>query len=223
MGQDDWHLYYSKPVTFEAAMGAWIYHWPYLLQVRRKTRVSALEIGCGRGVHSTFLSYSVPKVVGIDNSAELVIEARRQNSILHGRAKFVHCDAFDMDFPKGLFDVCFSQGFLEHFSDEDIRLLIEKQLSFAETVVASVPSCYYPTRDKGDERLMAMEDWRRVLSNYRTRIFYYGFEPKEPGKTIALKNFGDLGKIVMSKFFRLHLCIVAEKANSLYRVRCRKN
>ena len=214
MDHDDWHLYYSKPVTLEAAIGSWIYHWPYLLQVRREIRVSALEIGCGRGVHSTFLSYSVPKVVGIDNSAELVMEARRQNSSLRGRAKFVHCNAFSLSFPKGSFDVCFSQGFFEHFSDRDICLLMEKQLCFAKTVVASVPSRYYPTRDKGDERLMLMEDWRRILRNYSTRMFYYGFEPKEPGKTVSLKNFGDLQKIVLSKFYKINLCIVAKKVNS---------
>jgi SAM-dependent methyltransferase len=211
MDHDDWHLYYLKPVTLEAAIGSWIYHWPYLLQVRRETRVSALEIGCGRGVHSTFLSYSVPNVVGIDSSAEIVAEARRQTSRLHGRAKFVRRDAFSLSVPKGAFDVCFSQGFFEHFSDREICLLMEKQLSIAETVVASVPSRYYPFRDKGDERLMLMEDWFRILGNYSTRMFYYGFDPKEPGKTISPKNFGDLKKIVLSKYYKLHLCIVAKK------------
>jgi trans-aconitate methyltransferase len=183
------------------------------LQVRRETRVSALEIGCGRGIHSIFLSYSVPNVVGIDSDAELVREARRQNENLHGRARFAQRDAFNLSFPKGAFDVCFSQGVLEHFSDREICLLMEKQLSFAETVVASVPSFYYPSRDKGDERLMLMEDWRRILSGYDAKMFYYGFEPREKGKAISLKNFVDLRKIVLSKFHRLHLCIVAKKAS----------
>jgi len=210
MGRDDWHLFYSKPVTLEAAIGSWIYHWPYLWQVRREAKVSALEIGCGRGVHSTLLSYTVGHVVGVDSEAELVTEARRQNSKFHGRARFLHGNAFDLGFPERSFDVCFSQGFLEHFSDKEICLLVDKQLSFAKTVVASVPSNYYPTRDKGDERLMLMEDWRRILDNYDTKIFHYGFKPLEPEKAISLKNL-DLRKVVLSKSYKLHLCIIAKK------------
>lgn len=80
-------------------------------------------------------------------------------------------------------------------------------------MVASVPTSYYPIKDRGDERLMLMEDWRRILKDYYTRMFYYGFKPKEPGKAISLKNLVGATRIVLSKSYSLQLCIVAKKTN----------
>jgi SAM-dependent methyltransferase len=209
----DWHSYYSRPTALQDAICSWIYHWPYLLQTIQETKSGALEIGCGRGIHSILLSYLVHNVVGIDDDPRLLVVARKSNSRFHGRARFVECDAFNLSFPKRLFGVCFSQGLLEHFSDNEICLLAEEQLNVADTIVASVPSGYYVTKDRGDERLMLIEDWRKILRNYCTRMFYYGFRPKEPDRVISLRNLRDIAKIALTKSYQIHICMLVRKAD----------
>jgi len=207
-----WDSYYSKEITLQAFAASTIYHWPYLLQICAKAKHSAIEIGCGRGVHSIFLSYFVPNVLGVDDNTNLIKKARRNNSKFRGRARFSMRDAFKLDFAPGTFDVCFSQGFLEHFSDEEILLLAEKQLRIAKVMVASVPSALYAVRDRGDERLMRIEDWQQIFKDFDTCIFSYGFRPREIDRIISMKNLVEITKIVSSMSGRAHICMVVRKA-----------
>jgi trans-aconitate methyltransferase len=172
---------------------------------------AAIEIGCGRGIHSIFLSYFISTVIGIDNSVALVEKARIDNSRFRGRARFLARDAFKLDFPKETFDVCFSQGFLEHFTDEEICLLIRNQLWIAKIIVASVPSVFYSTKDRGDERLMSIEEWGEVLKNFDTYMFYYGFKPRQPERIASLKNLVDIYKIMTSTLYKSHICMVVKE------------
>jgi SAM-dependent methyltransferase len=209
-----WDSHYSQEMTLQAFAASLIYHWPYIWQICLKTKHSAIEIGCGRGVHSIFLSRFVPNVLGIDNNIKLIEKARKNNSKFRGHARFSIRDAFKLDFAPGTFDVCFSQGFLEHFSDEEIRLLTERQLHIANAMVASVPSALYAVRDRGDERLMRTEDWRQILKDFDTRIFSYGFRPREINRIISVKNLADITKIVSSMSGKAHVCMVVKKATN---------
>jgi SAM-dependent methyltransferase len=209
-----WDSHYSKEMTLQAFVASLIYHWPYILQICLKAKHSAIEIGCGRGVHSIFLSCFVPNVLGIDNNVKLVEKARKNNSKFRGHARFSIRDAFKLDFAPGTFDVCFSQGFLEHFSDEEIRLLVEKQLRIAKVMVASVPSALYAVRDRGDERLMRIEDWQQILKDFDTRMFSYGFRPREINRTISEKNLAEFTQIVSSMSGKAHVCMVVRKATN---------
>jgi len=209
-----WDSYYSKETTLQAFTASIIYHWPYIWQACSKTKHSAIEIGCGRGLHSIFLSNFIPNVVSIDDNIRLVEKARKNNSKFHGRAKFLIRDAFKLDFPPETFDVCFSQGFLEHFTNQEIKLLTERQLRFAKVIVASVPSSFYPVRDRGDERLMPIENWRLIFRDYDAHIFYYGYKPREFNQIILLKNLLDVTKIVSSMSGKAHICMVVKKASN---------
>jgi len=208
-----WDSYYSQETTLQAFAASVIYHWPYIWQACSKAKHSAIEIGCGRGLHSIFLSYFIPKVVGVDDNIRLIETARKNNSKFYGRVQFLKCDAFELDFPSETFDVCFSQGLLEHFTNEEIRLLTEKQLHIAKVMVASVPSSFYALRDRGDERLMPIENWRQIFKDFDARIFYYGFKPREFNQTLSAKNLLDFTKIVSSKSCKNHLCMVVSKTN----------
>ncbi|MGB8779693.1 MAG: class I SAM-dependent methyltransferase [Candidatus Bathyarchaeia archaeon] len=209
-----WDSHYSQETTLQAFAASLIYHWPYIWQICLKAKHSAIEIGCGRGVHSIFLSCFIPNVLGIDNNIKLVEKARKNNSKFHGHARFSIRDAFKLDFAPGTFDVCFSQGFLEHFSDEEIRLLAEKQLRIAKVMVASVPSALYAVRDRGDERLMRIEDWQQILKDFDMRIFSYGFRPREINRIISVKNLVEITKIVSSMSGKAHVCMVVKKATN---------
>jgi ubiquinone/menaquinone biosynthesis C-methylase UbiE len=87
---------------------------------------------------------------------------------------FKKADAFNLPFDDDSFDVCFSQGFFEHFADDDIRKLLWEQLRVSRKVLFSVPSFWYPRQDFGDERLMKKEDWLRILSEFKVeKASYY--------------------------------------------------
>jgi len=153
-------------------------------------------------------------VIGIDNNTKLIEKARKNNSKFRGRAHFLIRDAFKLDFPAKTFDICFSQGFLEHFTNEEIYLLIEKQLHIAKVIVASLPSIFYATKDRGDERLMPIEEWRQILKEFDTRMFYYGLSPREPKRIISMKNLIDINKIVANRSHGAHICIIVKRAHS---------
>jgi hypothetical protein len=122
-------------------------------------------------------------------------------------------DAFKLDFAPGMLDVCLSEGFLEHLSDEEIRLLVKKQLHIAKVMVASVPSALYAVRDRGDERLMRIECWQQILKDFDTCMFSYGFRPREVNRIISMKNLVEISKIVSSMSGKAHVCMVVRKAN----------
>ncbi len=100
-----------------------------------------LEIGCGLGCSSVPLSAIGYEMVGIDNDPR-VIEAAKQNGKNFGkRIEFRLMDAFDVDreFGPDSFDACMHGGLLEHFSEELIRVLIDKQLHVAPIIFCSMP------------------------------------------------------------------------------------
>ena len=149
------------------------YQWRYIRQIIKRRPQSILEVGTGRGLHAIFLSYFSPKVIGIDTQEGLVKKAMRLNTKFRGRVRFLTMDAFYMGFEDQSFSVCCSQGFFEHFSNSDIQALIKEQLRVARSVIFSVPSCYHPFKDMGDERLLGLEEWREILNIYLAKGFYY--------------------------------------------------
>ena len=94
-----------------------------ILQARPK---KILEVGTGTGQLALFLSHFIHIVVAIDNDKELIERCnkfyKRQN------LEFQIGDAFDLQFKKNEFDVVFSQGLLEHFSDKEIYSIINQQI-----------------------------------------------------------------------------------------------
>ena len=125
-----------------------------------------VEVGAGSGVMAAYFSERVDEVVSVDNDKEVLEYAEKNCKRLSGAAKFKEEDAFNMSFDDNSFDVAFSQGFFEHFSDDDIRRLLKEQLRVAKAVVFSVPTAYYRNRDFGNERLLSVGKWRDILKDF---------------------------------------------------------
>jgi len=141
-----------------------------------------LEVGIGTGYLSIFLSKQGLAVTGIDVDEEVVSQARFANRVLGGSARFLVGDAFRLrqQFEQESFDVVFHQGLLEHFSDKEIRAMLDQQLDLATHVLFSVPSSFYPRIDYGNERLMKLDDWMRLLEPLGCPIVsaeYHGHAP----------------------------------------------
>lgn len=135
-----------------------------------------LEVGVGTGSMSLFLASLGYEVTGVDNDKGVLERAR-----VAGRAvpalRYEMADAFALTdgIAEDSFDAVFSQGFFEHFSDDDIRRALDQQLAVAPRVVFSVPSWFYPQRDMGNERLLRVGQWRSILASYDADVKYYSY------------------------------------------------
>lgn len=172
----NWEGYYSKPVSTEHYISDVSNHRPFLFEIirsqSRKGRL--LEVGSGSGVLSIFLSQPDYEVISIDNNDGVLSIARDNNTALNGRGTFIKADAHSLPFPDDSFQICFSQGFFEHFPDHAIGMLLAEQLRVAKVVIFSVPTSWYPLREFGDERLMKREDWLKILHGFKVdKAVYY--------------------------------------------------
>lgn len=150
-----------------------------------------LEVGCGRGITSTFISYFVPLCVGVDSEARMVKLARSINKKFLGRAHFCIVNGKRTSFSNDSFDIVCSQGLLEHYDDAQIVNFIDEWLRLAPLCVVSVPSKEYGRKDFGNERLLTTQDYLKILEGYRVVCSYYGFSVHE-----RVFSLGNLSRIL---------------------------
>lgn len=162
-----WGEFYSDPASDEDFAHNITIHDIFLAAVMKDKPKKLIEIGSGSGTMAAFLSLKADTVVSIDNDDKVLKTAIDNSKKFNGKAEFKKDDAFNLSFKENSFDVAFSQGFFEHFSDDDIRKLIKEQLRVARKVVFSVPTVYYRHRDFGNERLLSMRAWRNILKGFK--------------------------------------------------------
>ena len=169
-----WEQYYKeRPLYLERYINSIWEHKPLLIEVASSGR-NILEVATGTGSLSIFLSHLGHNVLSVDNNEGVLRIVQHNNTNFGGRVTFKKADAFNLPFNDDSFDVCFSQGFLEHFADDDIKKLLREQLRVSRKVLFSVPSVWYPRQDFGDERLIKKEDWLRILSEFKLeKASYY--------------------------------------------------
>jgi len=172
-----WGKYFrERPLTLERFMDDTGDHKPFLneiVSIGHKDK-EILEVGCGNGTLSIFLSHLGFKVLSIDNDEEVLNIARQNNASFNGRVTIKEADAYNLPSGDNRFDVCFSQGLFEHFDDDNINKLLKEQLRISSVVVFSVPTFYYPDQELGDERLISREDWLKILAEFKVdKAFYY--------------------------------------------------
>ena len=148
-----------------------------------------LETGVGAGTGAIWLSLRGCQAEGLDFAPGVVERARQINTLLSGHAAFRVGDLFhlyqdttgtDPASPASItssstsapsssrpYSVIHHQGVLEHFSVPYLQAALAQQTVLADWVVFSVPSVYYPFEPEfGDERLMPLEEWERLLAPF---------------------------------------------------------
>lgn len=143
---------------------------------------SILEVGCGSGTTCTYLNSLGFKTTGIDIDDSMLSLATEIGLKYKSLPRFLKMDLLELDFPEEHFDVSFSNGVLEHFSDEEIIKSINDQLSIADKVIISVPTNYFNDHEKinGDERFLDYLSWEVIISKTEGEIFQlFGFHHKE--------------------------------------------
>lgn len=199
----DWTRFRVERISTPTFLKRNLIHLDLLAAVLRRARGSVLEVGIGSGAQSAILSRFVGRTVAVDND-ERIMHAARPNVERFGREMLlVSADAFALPFRAGTFGVAVSQGLMEHFDDARIAGLLEEQLRVCRSAVFSVPSDRYPRQDVGDERLLAPQDWRRIIetgvntTRYSVRARYYRVDVESlKYSAMAMRRLGGFSVLV---------------------------
>jgi ubiquinone/menaquinone biosynthesis C-methylase UbiE len=125
---DDW--WHGTGLFVERDRPGWVAEVERLTElVGALPAVRTLDVACGTGFLTRHLR---GEVVGLDQSASMLEEARRQAP----RAEFVRGDALELPFPEGSFDRVFTGHFYGHLDPlERARFLVEARRVAPELVV----------------------------------------------------------------------------------------
>lgn len=149
-----------------------------------------LEAGCGTGVLSIYLSNLGYNVTALDVNEEILQLAKKISENSMKRPKFKQGDILDLRALNEKFDISFSSGVLEHFSDSEIIKILKLQIKKCKKVIFVVPSNYFDESEKiyGDERFLSKNNWRDLIKRSDAVIlneFEYSY--KEDGFVNKLK------------------------------------
>lgn len=122
-----------------------------------------LEVGAGTGVTGWPLAEAGCQVVTLDNDPGIIKMAKINISLLGARIEVKEGDGFNLPYEADSFNMAFSQGLMEHYTNDEIGALLREQLRVAPVVVMCVPLKGCADIAKGDERMLTEEEWKRIL------------------------------------------------------------
>lgn len=133
---------------------------------------SILEVGCGSAVACILLHDLGYKVTAIDNDKTIVDNAKKRIAQVGMNIETLCMDAVDLKFEDKSFDTVFSQGLLEHLSDEEIWQSLKEQKRVAGTVIVDVPTkrAKHGPGLYGNERFLSVKQWRVLISSAGLKI-----------------------------------------------------
>jgi len=136
-----------------------------------------LEVGAGTGLISMLLSQAGYRVTATDLDDEVLEKMKTLASSYNFSLKIEKADVLRLPYRDKSFDTVFSQGLLEHFSDEDVIQALREQGRVANTVIMDVPISRFKKKPFGDERLLSVRHWKKLVYTSGLRIVYiYGRE-----------------------------------------------
>lgn len=172
-----WDSFYGDEVTNMKDFLGNFYSWEYFDEIHKRKPKGILEVGAGTGSMSILLSHLGYSVISVDNNKGILKKAQKNNDHYNGKVKFQFADAFKLPFKNNSFDMSISQGFFEHFNNEEIRKLLDEQLRVSKKwVLFSVPNKHYPVYDRGDERLMPLSWWLALIKKMCPHHNVTGFD-----------------------------------------------
>ena len=133
-----------------------------------------IEAGSGTGILSTYLASLGFDSVAIDIDKD-ILNLSKKIAKEYGeknKPKFMIDSILKLNYKNKEFDVSFSNGVLEHFSDKEIIKTIKKQLKIANTVIVGIPTKYFDDDEAmyGDERFLKLKFWREIISQAGGKI-----------------------------------------------------
>lgn len=126
-----------------------------------------IETGCGTGLMAGYLQKLGLKVTALDLSQKVLDYAHdiASNSKVISPCKYEQGDILHLKYKKNSFGVCYSNGVLEHFNDEQIVETLKQQMYISDYVIFGIPSTYFNMNEKmlGNERSLTRKEWQMLI------------------------------------------------------------
>ena len=127
-----------------------------------------IEAGSGTGILSTYLASIGFDSLAIDIDKDILNLSKKIAKEYNAKNKpiFKIDSILSLEYKKNEFDVSFSNGVLEHFSDKEILQTLKKQMRIAKTVIVGIPTKYFDDDEAmyGDERFLKIKYWREIIA-----------------------------------------------------------
>lgn len=140
--------------------------------IKKYADKNIIECGSGTSVISIYLASLGYEVTAVDIEDDVIELSKKLAKDYYDSletcktmVKFERKNIFQLDYPNNHFDVAFSNGVLEHFSDEDIIKIIKEQLFVAKTIIVGIPTKYFSPKEAkyGNERVLVLSYWRKLI------------------------------------------------------------
>lgn len=158
-----WGDFYEKSGDPDYLLDHLAIHKEFLKEIFRRKPATAVEAGCGSAIMSVFLAMTGVKVTACDRDPGVLQKAADTARAWKANVTFAKEDLLSLSFLPDQFDLSFSQGVLEHMTDDQIRQSCREILRVSPVFIFSVPSAHYKHQDFGDERLLSESQWRAIL------------------------------------------------------------
>lgn len=162
-----------------------------------------MEAGCGTGIISTYMASIGYDVYEVDINNKILNLAKEisLNYIKKGTPTFIQKDLLKLDFKENEFDVIFSNGVLEHFSDNEIKRILKLELEQASYVIVGIPTKFFNDDEAlhGDERFLEINHWRNLFKEVNATIL----EEKSYHYMTFIEKLKSLNKIFRPKPFKI--------------------
>lgn len=133
-----------------------------------------IECGCGTGKISTYFQNKGYSVTAVDIDDEILHLAKNivKKSSFSEMPKFEIMSILNLQYKNKSFDVAFSNGVLEHFTDDEIIKILMEEMRIADIVIFGVPSKYFNDDEfmHGDERYLTREEWRTLITKAKGKV-----------------------------------------------------
>ena len=144
-----------------------------------------IEMGCGTGLMAGYLQKLGLDVIALDLSQAVLnyaCEIAKQSNII-SPCKYEQGDILNLKYKPNTFDVSYSNGVLEHFTDEEIIEILKQQMNISKYVIFGIPSTYFNMNEKmlGNERGLTLKEWKSLINKAggklveQTSFHYYKF------------------------------------------------
>ena len=209
---DNWYDVYLNQISKYGGNKNYIIfklkHKKKLLKILRKNinGGKVVEVGCGTGIICSKLSHEGYNVSGIDINKDILKLASNLEKEFYGKNKvvFEKKSMFELDYPPKEFDLCYSVGVLEHFSDEQIVDSLSQQIKISRKVILVIPTKWFDDNETlhGDDRFLKLSNWRDLILKSNGKIIKEYSYPFRNNNYSCIKY---LKKIFRPKAYRIFL------------------
>lgn len=127
-------------------------------------KIKILEIAGGSGYTSAVLQDLLK-----DKNVEVYYSDLSENLCKIVAAKFglttLNVDSENILYEENSFDIIFHQGFLEHFSNDQIKTFLSEQSRVANVIVFDIPNDKRTNKiqEFGNERFLSNQEWKQLI------------------------------------------------------------